>query len=193
MYSLATKSRLLARLGARRNPIDYKAPGFSLNAMRGRSVRTHYGAGVVHKIRRDLGGKPAVLVEYPNGRRHWHWLDQIDDLGYRPGVNPVPPSRVKQAQALGLAFSGHKPELRETLDASRALRLPLKPGAKIPLFAFGELMGVKYRTVRDGREEFYEHTFRKQSRPLLAARHDGSRIYIVGGRYRFTDRGIVDQ
>ncbi|MGH7886250.1 MAG: hypothetical protein ACREPG_00165 [Candidatus Binatia bacterium] len=110
----------------------------------------------------------------------------------RYGANPVPASRVKQAQSLGLAFSGHKPELAETLDASHALKLPLKPGAKIPLFVFGEMMGVKYRTVRDGRSEMYEHTFRKSSRPLLAARHDGSRVYIVGGRYRFTDRGIVD-
>lgn len=113
--------------------------------------------------------------------------------GANPRRNPVPPSRVKQAQSLGLAFSGHQPELAETLDASRALKLPLKPGVKIPLFAFGELMGVKYRTVRDGREELYEHSFRQTSRPLLAARHDGSRIYIVGGRYRFTDRGIVDR
>jgi hypothetical protein len=61
-----------------------------------------------------------------------------------------------------------------------------------PLFAFGELLEVRYRTVRDGREEHYKHAFRKQSRPLLAARHDGKRIYIVGGRYRFTESGIND-
>lgn len=111
-------------------------------------------------------------------------------------ANPVPASRVKQAQSLGLSFTGHHPELRQRLgdaETARMLGLPLQPKTKIPLFAFGELMGVKYRTIRDGREEFYTHSFRKSSRPLLAARHDGSRVYIVGGRYRFTDRGIVDQ
>lgn len=107
--------------------------------------------------------------------------------------NPVPPSQVRQAKSLGLSFSGHMPEVRKRIDAGKALGLPLKPGAKIPLLAFGELMGVKYRTIRDGREELYEHSFRKSSRPLLAARHDGYPLYIVGGRYRFTDRGIVDR
>jgi hypothetical protein len=81
----------------------------------------------------------------------------------------------------------------ERLDAGRALGLPIAKGAKIPLLAFGELLEVKYRTTRDGQTELYRHPFRASSRPLLAARHDGSRVYIVGGRYRFTDRGIVDE
>src|SRR5262245_50526432 len=107
--------------------------------------------------------------------------------------NPSPRDRAELAQELGEAFSGHRPELRGRLDAGRALGLPLKPGGKIPLFVFGELLEVRYATVRDGKLEHYRHPFRKGSRPLLAARHDGKRIYIVGGRYRFTDRGIVDQ
>ena len=105
--------------------------------------------------------------------------------------NPVPPSKFVQARELGRAFSGSTPELRETLDASKALGLPVKGGH--PLFVFGELLEVKYRTTRDGEVQLYKHPFRVQSRPLLAARHDGKRIYIVGGRYRFTETGINDE
>jgi hypothetical protein len=104
-----------------------------------------------------------------------------------------PDDRVESAKRLGRDFSGRTPELNERIDASRTLGLPIAKGAKIPLFVFGEIVEVRYRTERDGREEYYKHPFRTSSRPLLAARHDGKRIYIVGGRYRFTDRGIVDE
>jgi hypothetical protein len=111
--------------------------------------------------------------------------------GTRTRRNPVPPSKFVQARELGRAFSGSTPELRETLDASKALGLPVRGGH--PLFVFGELLEVKYRTTRDGEVQLYKHPFRVQSRPLLAARHDGKRIYIVGGRYRFTETGINDE
>lgn len=114
-------------------------------------------------------------------------------FGPRRARNPVPPSKVKQGAQLFEDFTGHTPRVRRRIDAGRALGLPIKAGRKIPLVAFGELTEVRYRTIRDGKEEFYRHPFRASSRPLLAARHDGKRIYIVGGRYTFTDRGIVDQ
>lgn len=56
----------------------------------------------------------------------------------------------------------------------------------------GHIDAIEYETVRDGKTEFYRHKFKKKSRPLLYAAHDGSRIGIVGGRYEFTNRGIVD-
>jgi hypothetical protein len=56
----------------------------------------------------------------------------------------------------------------------------------------GKLLGVMYETTRDGKQEKYCHEFRKQSQPLLVSNFDGSRIGIVGGRYEFTERGIVD-
>jgi len=60
-------------------------------------------------------------------------------------------------------------------------------------FVVGELDFVGYTTVREGRIEAYKHKFRKQSRPLLVSSSDGKSLHIVGGRYRFTERGIVDQ
>jgi hypothetical protein len=113
-----------------------------------------------------------------------------------PGRNPVPPSSAsKRAQAAELfkEFSGHDAEITSRVDAGRELGLPIRKGGEIPLLAFGELLAVEYETIRDGVTERYRHAFRKASRPLLAARHDGERLYIVGGRYRFTDRGIVDE
>jgi hypothetical protein len=58
---------------------------------------------------------------------------------------------------------------------------------------FGELDGVLYSATRDGKRERYLHEFRRKSRPLLAASHDGKQLAIVGGRYQFTDAGITDK
>lgn len=79
-------------------------------------------------------------------------------------------------------FSGHR--AREVLSVRER---PIKAGLVV-----GDLLGVMYATTRDGKRLQYCHEFRPSSRPLLVASHDGSRIGIVGGRYRFTDRGIED-
>ena len=39
----------------------------------------------------------------------------------------------------------------------------------------------------------YIHRFKAQARPLLATSHDGKSLLLVGGKFRFTDRGIVDR
>jgi len=63
------------------------------------------------------------------------------------------------------------------------------------VFRVGTVDGVLYTTVRDGRTEKYIHEFRKKSRPhlaVLAVSHDGKQLFILGGGYTFTERGIVD-
>lgn len=60
-------------------------------------------------------------------------------------------------------------------------------------FKFGMCDAIEYETVRDGNIEYYRHEFKKSSRPILISDYDGNSIAIVGGNYRFTDRGIVDQ
>lgn len=86
------------------------------------------------------------------------------------------------ADALLNDFAGRS--AREVISVSKK---PVKAGLVV-----GNLEGVMYSTVRDGKQEKYLHRFKRDSRPLLIADHDGSSIDIVGGRYRFTDRGIVD-
>jgi hypothetical protein len=91
--------------------------------------------------------------------------------------------KVKKAAQLFEDFTGHKPghvdELRlKTHDV--ALKI-------------GQVDGILYTTIRDGKTERYIHRFKKKSRPLLAASYDGQQLYILGGEYAFTDRGIVDK
>jgi hypothetical protein len=59
--------------------------------------------------------------------------------------------------------------------------------------AIGEVLGIIYRTKRDGVMENYIHRFAKVSRPLLASTHDGKQLLLIGGSYNFTERGIVDK
>jgi hypothetical protein len=65
---------------------------------------------------------------------------------------------------------------------TRIVRLPLAP--------VGELRGVIYRARSAACEtpKNYVHFFNRP--PLLAADREGQRLYIIGGRYRVTTRGI---
>ena len=66
---------------------------------------------------------------------------------------------------------------------------------KIPDVALliGQMDGIMYTTVRDGKAERYIHKFKRKSRPLLAVGHDGNQLIILGGEYEFTELGIEDK
>ena len=61
------------------------------------------------------------------------------------------------------------------------------------LIGIGEVDGIMYSTVRDGVLEKYVHRFAKKARPLFAVSHDGKQLFMLGGAYNFTERGIVDE
>ena len=90
---------------------------------------------------------------------------------------------VEKAADLYERFSGHDPE---EIGTVRVHPLP-KVAAVI-----GECDGVLYTTVRDGKTERYIHEFAAKDKPLLCVSPDGRQILFVGGRYRFTEAGIVD-
>jgi len=71
---------------------------------------------------------------------------------------------------------------------TRRLRIIRRAPALTPL---GELRGVIYRASRAPGEvpQNYVHFFEQQF-PVLAADPTGRRLYIIGGRYRVTKRGI---
>ncbi len=49
------------------------------------------------------------------------------------------------------------------------------------------------RTTRSGGKiEKYVHEFKAQDRPMLVVSPDGRQLMLIGGRFRFTERGIVD-
>lgn len=90
---------------------------------------------------------------------------------------------VRKAAELFTDFTGHDdPRLSK-------IRIPQMPKA---VLAIGQVDGIMYSTVRDNVAEKYIHEFRKSSRPLLAASPDGKQLYLIGGSYDFTERGIVD-
>jgi len=99
--------------------------------------------------------------------------------------NPVGATKgqIENAKELFRDFRGDHPERL----AKVKIRVP-KVGVVI-----GHLDGVDYTTMRDGKTERYRHTFKKSSRPTLAASHDGESLHVLGGEYEFTERGIEDR
>lgn len=108
--------------------------------------------------------------------------------------NPVPASSragasrqvrdlVDQAADLYERFSGHDPE-----EIGR-VTVPKVPRVGV---AIGEVDGILYSTIRDGKFEKYIHKFHKRDRPMFVVSPDGKQLFLIGGNYTFTERGIVD-
>ena len=148
------------------------------------------GASRAFAIRAALDHARAEYVKrHPDGMLPYHLRLPADKArtNQRYRRNPVPPSKrvqIQEAAALYADFSGHEPEIIGTLD---------KPDMPDVLIGIGEIDGVLYSTVRDGKLEKYIHKFTKKSRPLFAVSHDGKQLFMLGGAYTFTERGIVDK
>lgn len=99
------------------------------------------------------------------------------------GRAAVERAAVERADSLLESFTGSR--------GTKEYRVSEKP-IRVGL-AVGKLAGVLYEATRDGETAPYFHKFKRSSRPLLVADNDGSKLAIVGGRFRFTDRGIVDE
>lgn len=80
-------------------------------------------------------------------------------------------------------FSGHTPK---RVNKSRL------PDRDITGWKMGPVVGIAYEAKRDGKTQKYFHEFKKHARPDLVAQDDGSQLYIDGGRYKVTERGIED-
>jgi ABC-type uncharacterized transport system substrate-binding protein len=106
----------------------------------------------------------------------------------RPFPSVIPASShvkdIEAAKRLYQKFTGHDAEEIGTID---------KPSAPGVLVAIGTVDGILYTTVRDGVTEKYVHRFKSSSRPLFAVSPDGKQLFMLGGAYNFTERGIVDE
>ncbi len=56
----------------------------------------------------------------------------------------------------------------------------------------GTVEAILYRTTHKGEAVLYKHDFAAGSRPFLAAGPRRNQLFLIGGRYHVTDRGIVD-
>jgi hypothetical protein len=101
----------------------------------------------------------------------------------RAGARNPRRTDVQKAADLYERFTGHKAE------PVGVANLPPLPDV---VMVIGECDGVLYTTVRDGRKERYIHEFANSDKPLLCVAPDGKQMLFVGGRYVFTERGIVD-
>ena len=88
--------------------------------------------------------------------------------------------KINAAVELFKNFTGENPEYIDTVD------LPVDSVA----MAIGHCDAVMYETIREGKTEKYLHKFKKGARPVLAVSSEGTQLYILGGKYVFTDRGI---
>jgi hypothetical protein len=92
-------------------------------------------------------------------------------------------SRTRRAVRAFEAFKGEKPA---------KLRRSRLPDGDVTGWEMGPMLGVAYEARRDGKVAQYFHEFSKSARPRLVAQDDGRKLYIDGGRFKVTDRGIED-
>ena len=98
--------------------------------------------------------------------------------------NPSQRDAIARGADLYERFSGHDPEIVGSMKIPDMIEVGV---------LIGDLDFLGYTTVRDGVTEKYIHKFRAADKPSLVVSVDGKSIHIIGGRYTFTERGIVDK
>lgn len=77
------------------------------------------------------------------------------------------------------------------VDAQKISTVKLRvPGLMV---AVGHVEFVGYTTTHGHKVTSYRHDFRPGSRPLLCSSPTGQQLFLMGGKYDFTGRGIVDR
>lgn len=107
---------------------------------------------------------------------------RLDEPPGRKG-NPSQRDELEQAARAFEDFTG--------AEATRVERF--EGGSHKAGWLLGRLAAVSYIATRDGEPAEYVHRFKRRSRPQLVASFDGSQLYVLGGAYSVTDRGIEDR
>lgn len=128
------------------------------------------------------------LVGMSHGRLTAAAFEIVDT---RRSRNPLPGARLYEA------FRGRAPTRRAKTGVRFGTRWITQPGRLnllIPesIAVVGHVAAIEYDTTRDGRTVTARHTFHEGARPLLGAGARPGELLLIGTRYRFTDRGIID-
>jgi len=115
-----------------------------------------------------------------SNRRERNPVPESSRAAWRRTVKNLKPE-LKRAVELYQDFRGDDPEYIDTVEVHDY-------GV---FMVIGYLDFVGYHTVRDGEDERYIHHFKAKSRPLLCCSHDGKQLIILGGEYKFGERGII--
>lgn len=91
--------------------------------------------------------------------------------------------QLRQAVALYESFREKKPRKVATVKVS----------VPAVVACMGHVEFIGYRTTHGKKLTLYKHDFAPGSRPLLCVSADGRQLMLLGGRYKWTDRGIVDR
>jgi hypothetical protein len=94
----------------------------------------------------------------------------------------------RRAQKLYADFTGIDPQVVGSIRAPKAGRYGVLIGTV-------DFIGYTTQRVERGRRQVqkYIHKFKAADRPLLVVSPDGGQLFMLGGRFRFTERGIVDE
>lgn len=177
-------------------------PGYSMATVKANALALkregHANAAAWRKAYENA--RECYRKKYPNGHMPDHlatpeekarraaFKTPYKDSHHPRKNNPVPASKrlemIEQGADLYEKFSGH--------DAEEVGRID-KPTVPDVMVAIGECDGLLYSTLRDGKLEKYIHKFKKSARPMFCVSPDGSALFLIGGLYDFTERGIVDR
>jgi hypothetical protein len=93
----------------------------------------------------------------------------------------------RRAKKLYQDFTGLAPEVVGSIRAPRVGRYGVLVGTV-------DFIGYTTRRSERGKPEVqkYIHKFKAADRPLFVVSPDGTQLFLMGGRFRFTERGIVD-
>lgn len=94
------------------------------------------------------------------------------------------PENLRQARKAYIDFHG---------EPVRQVRRATMPAIPKEVWQLGRIVGIAYEAVRDGKRDRYMHKFKSGSAPVLAVSPDGTQLWLVGGHYQVTDRGIEDR
>lgn len=101
------------------------------------------------------------------------------------GSNSMKGSKRKQLQQACDLFVGFR-EKQPTKVKVVQVSIPAA------LMVVGHVDGIDYTTTHGRKSVAYRHEFAPGSRPLLCASPDGKQMFLLGGRFQFGERGIVD-
>lgn len=150
--------------------------------------RAVYAVGKAKRTATFSASSDANAVRYATGllrAKHGGRCVSVQRTG-KPAAKKNPaggggPELAKAARAFE-DFTGHRAS-----SVARGRQKSARAG-----WLLGTVAEIGYIATRDGERALYVHKFKSRSRPQLVSSADGSQLYLLGGAYSVTERGIED-
>lgn len=152
---------------------------------RNQAILIAFNAARAAYFKRYPQGALPEWLAYPKGNRlARHYAPNGASMREQMESNPVrKPADTERARRLLEGFTESPAAFTKLVDMAD-FRVGFTPG---------RILGIIYETRIAGEPKRYIHQFRKiKSRPLLVVSSDGKQFRSLGGGFRFTDRGFVD-